>query len=322
MSSLKKDLNISRRSAYAEGTVKNLKTQWETFLNFCLYFGLAYLPVNTEVLCLYAQFLSRTFDSTQSIRNYISGIKTMHYILGYSIDNINNFLLNLSLKGMARLKPHCIKQALPITPNMLLQIYSFMNMSDPNDAVYWCLFLFAFYLFARKSNLVPTSKKDLKSNKFLLRKSVSVEEEYLLVTMNWSKTIQFGERVLQTPLIPSFGSNLCPVSAYNVMCRLVQAERNAPLFSLQKGKYVTYSKFQSKLRDCISKLGLDPNLYSSHSFRRSGASFAFQSGVSSELIQLKGDWKSDAYRRYLTFTLEDKISVAMKMKQHILHHHI
>ena len=202
MSSLEKDLNISRRSAYAEGTIKNLKIQWESYLSFCMYFGLTYLPADTNVLCLYAQCLSRTFKSTQSIKNYISGIKTMHYILGYATDKINDFLLNLSLKGIARLKPHCVQQALPISPDMLVQMSSFMDLSKPNDSVYWCLFLFAFYLFARKSNLVPTTKKDLNSKKFLLRKNVSNEKDFLLVTMNWSKTIQYGERLLQTPLVP------------------------------------------------------------------------------------------------------------------------
>ena len=170
MASLQKDLHSSRRSAYAEGTVKNLRIQWEAYLSFCLYFGLSYLPADTNILCLYAQCLCRTFKSTQSIRNYLSGIKTMHYILGYPTDNINNFLLYLSLKGIARLKPHCVQQALPITPDMLVQMYSFMDFSDPNDLVYWCLFLFAFYLFARKSNLVPTTKKDLKSKKLFTQK--------------------------------------------------------------------------------------------------------------------------------------------------------
>ena len=318
MASLQKGLNSSRRSAYAKGTVKNLRIQWEAYLSFCLYFGLSYLPADTNILCLYAQCLCRTFKSTQSIRNYLNGIKTMHYILGYPTDNINNFLLNLSLKDIARLKPHCVQQALPITPDMLVQMYSFIDFFDPNDLVYWCLFLFAFYLFARKSNLVPTTKKDLKSKNFLLRKSVSKEENYLLVTMNWSKTIQLGERILQTPLIPIQGSILCPVVALNAMCRKIKAKPDAPLFSLTNGQYVTYSKFQSKFKGLIAKLSLNPDLYSSHSFRRSGATFAFKSGVSSELTQLQGDCKSDAYKRYLSFSLDDKLSVALKMKQHIL----
>ena len=71
MASLQKDLNISRRSAYAEGTVKNLRIQWESYLSFCLYFGLSYLPADTNILCLYAQCLCRTFKSTHSVRNWL-----------------------------------------------------------------------------------------------------------------------------------------------------------------------------------------------------------------------------------------------------------
>lgn len=41
-----------------------------------------------------------------------------------------------------------------------------------------------------------------------------------------------------------------------------------------------------------------------------GASWAFAAEVPTELIQLYGDWRSDAYKKYLKFSLEDKISVA------------
>ena len=259
MSSLKKDLNISRRSAYAQGIVKNLRIQWESYLLFCIYFGLSYLLAETDTLSLYAQFLSGTFKSTQSIKNYISGIKTMHYMLGYTTDKVNDFLLNLSLKGIARLNPHCIRQALPITPENLMQMASFMDLTDSVDVVYWILFLFAFFLFARKSNLVPTSKSDLKDKKKLLRKNVSIEKDFIIVSMHWSKTIQFGERILQTPLVKIPDSILCPISAYNAMCRKVKAKPEDPLFSLPKGKYITYSHFQIRLRELISKLHLNPD---------------------------------------------------------------
>ena len=62
---------------------------------------------------------------------------------------------------------------------------------------------------------------------------------------------------------------------------------------------------------------MEPNLFSTHIFRRGGATFAFQSGIPSELIQLQGDWKSDAYKKYLTFTLDDKLMVAEKIRDHI-----
>ncbi len=49
-----------------------------------------------------------------------------------------------------------------------------------------------------------------------------------------------------------------------------------------------------------------------------GASWAFAAEVPTELIQLYGDWRSDAYKKYLKFSLEDQIFVANRMKTHIL----
>jgi hypothetical protein len=43
----------------------------------------------------------------------------------------------------------------------------------------------------------------------------------------------------------------------------------------------------------IAKISLNPKLFSSHSFRRRGATLAAQAGISSSLIELMGDWKSD-----------------------------
>lgn len=40
-------------------------------------------------------------------------------------------------------------------------------------------------------------------------------------------------------------------------------------------------------------------------------------GKFSEKLQLMGDWRSDAYKKYLTFSLEDKIKVAENMRNFI-----
>ena len=278
------------------------------------------MPADTETLCLYSQFLSRSFKSTSAIKNYISGIKTMHYLLGFSVDHINDFLVNLSIRGIARLQPHCPKQAKAITPEILLKFSTLLNLSDPKDSVFWCLFLFAFFLFARKSNLVPTSKSDLKNGKCLFLKDIKIDSEHLIVSFRWSKTIQFGERVLQTPLVRIPESVLCPVKAFQNMYNLIDIKEDDPLFTLPNKKCIFYKDFQSKLRLLIKAIGLNPEDYSSHGFRRGGSTFAFKSGVPADLIQLHGDWRSDAYKKYLQFSLEDKMSVAKRMKEEILRH--
>ena len=59
-----------------------------------------------KIRCLYAQFLNRSFRSVQSIRNYLSGVKTLHKILEIEYSTSNMFQLNLLLRGIARSKQH------------------------------------------------------------------------------------------------------------------------------------------------------------------------------------------------------------------------
>ena len=308
------DLRHSNKAAYADGTRKNLRTQWEAYLLFCTFFNFVAIPTCTNTLQLFAQFLSRTFKSVDSIRNYIAGVKTMHLLLGYSVDNLDKFILNLTLKGIAKLHPYCKKQAEPMTPEILLKISDILNFSNVNDLVYWCLFLFGFFLLARKSNLVPTTRKDLSERKFLLRQDVLDKGDFLIVKFRWTKTIQKGERILEIPLVQNSDSVLCPVKAYRLMCKAIPATADSPLFMMRDNKVVYYRHFQAKLKLCIQSIGLNPTNFTTHSFRRGFATLLFKAKTPADKIQLMGDWKSDAYKKYLAFTLEDKIQVAENMR--------
>lgn len=315
MKRLSRDLKGSNQSAFAEGTRKNLRVQWESFLMFCLYFGLKFLPANTMTLQLFVQFLSRSFKSVSSIRNYLSGIRTVHLLLGFDLDDINNNLLNISLRGISRLKQHCVHQAEAITPELLSRMFYVMDMQNYENSVYWCLFLFAFFLVARKSNLVPTTKMDVVNSKCLLHRDVVHFGSYLEVTMNWSKVIQYGERKLVTPLLRLPGSRLCPVSAYERMIAGNVRSPDSPLFVSKSKVPVTYDQFQGKLRSVLSKLDLDVSKYSTHSFRRGFATFAFRNNVSADEIQILGDWHSDVYKRYISLSVKDKLDIVNSVKE-------
>ena len=77
-----------------------------------------------------------------------------------------------------------------MTPVILLNIANTLEFTNHKDIVFWCLFLFAFFFFSRKSNLVPTSKEGLKlKHLFLLRENVQEFKHYLVVSMYWTKTI-------------------------------------------------------------------------------------------------------------------------------------
>ena len=75
--------------------------------------------------------------------------------------------------------------------------------------------------------------------------------------------------------------------------------------------------YQSNLRYFIKNLGLDETKFSSHSFRRGFTTLLFRAMVPADKIQLMGDWRSDAYKKNLSFSLDDKIKVAKVMRHYI-----
>ena len=90
-----------------------------------------------------------------SIQNYIAGVKTLHNILDLKFPE-TTFHLKLGLKEIRKTLAHFPIRMEPMTPKILSKIYALLDFSH---TCIWCLFLFAFFLFARKSNLVPENKK-------------------------------------------------------------------------------------------------------------------------------------------------------------------
>ena len=128
--------------------------------------------------------------------------------------------------------------------------------------------------------------------------------------MRWFKTIQFRQRLLKTPLLKLQSSILCPVAAYEKMLESIPTVRvDQPLFILSNGKVVSYYMFQKRLRYVLTELGYNSSLFSSHSFRRGFATFAFRSNIASDEIQILGDWHSDVYKKYISLSVEDKLDI-------------
>ena len=126
-----------------------------------------------------------------------------------------------------------------------------------------------------------------------------------------TKTIQFKQRILsiRLPFIPN--SPLCPVSALINHFRLNRLASSDFLFSVKSSpslptRPITYRNFASFLSKVITTLDLDSQSFSPHSFRRGGASFAFECNVPAELIKFQGDWRSDAYLVYLEMSSSQK----------------
>jgi hypothetical protein len=98
---------------------------------------------------------------------------------------------------------------------------------------------------------------------------------------------------------------MCPAAALRRLFYIHSVDVNtadtSPLLQMSNGEPLSYRHFSTRLESILPQLGV-----SGHSFHRGGATWAFQQGLQSEIIQELGFWKSDAYLRYLESSLDQK----------------
>ena len=66
----------------------------------------------------------------------------------------------------------------------------------------------------------------------------------------------------------------------------------------------TYKSFTAFLKQLLINIGLDPSLWSGHSFLRGGATLLYRLGIDPLTIQACGDWSSDTFLRYLEVNID------------------
>lgn len=105
--------------------------------------------------------------------------------------------------------------------------------------------------------------------------------------------------------LSAVATRFCPLRLLRryLLCRSALfpdfSKSSTPLFLMPSGRALTRSAFVSRFRQLLRALGVNPLLYSGHSFRIGAASAAAAAGLPPYLIQALGRWTSDAYRRYI-----------------------
>ena len=73
---------------------------------------------------------------------------------------------------------------------------------------------------------------------------------------------------------------------------------------------MTDSRIRTHLKNILTLLGKDSSYITFHTFRRSGATFAFNHNVPLQDIQRHGTWTSDCVWRYVTDSVDAGKQVA------------
>lgn len=298
---LKLEARAFKRVAFAEASKRTYKSQLKCYLQFCIDFSQCPVPASSETLTCYLAYLAKKIASS-SIPNYLNVVRLLHVSAELPNPLENNFELKLIKKGIKREKGVPPIQKLPISIDILQQIYSILDLSNPEDLSFWAACLIAFFGFMRKSTILPSSMHP-NQEKVILRKDIkNLSLSSFELQIRHSKVIQFGEKIHTIPFSKGPDYVLCPVRALLAHLGASPLSHNKPLFNYMYAgseKVFTQSLFSTRLQFSISHIGLREHSYSAHSFRRGGASYAFELGISPVQIKLRGDWASAAFERYI-----------------------
>ncbi len=281
-----------------------------SYLEFCDRMKVPPLPVTSQQVCRYAAYLSSRL-AYSSLQKYLNALRILHLECDLPNPLQDNWTLNTVLKGIKRDKGAAVSRKLPVTPQLLLRVRAQLRLWEPRDLVFWTACLLAFFGLFRKSNLLPASTTSL--SRGFTRADVAKCTDGLALRVTWSKTIQFRERQFRIPLPFLRDHPLCPATPLlQLMALGLSLPQSAPLLSYPTPtglSVLTQPQFTQRLRSILAAVGVPPDRYSGHSFRRGGVTWAFQCGLPGELIQILGDWKSEAYKTYLDLDITSKFTL-------------
>ena len=248
--------------ALAPSTSSSYNSSFNEYIRFCSYVRLSNeLPPSVSTIIAFITHLFRKHHSYDKIRKDILGLKSACVDAGVSMDNFAVPLVNRTLRGIKRIAtPPAKRVRKPITLDLLRSVIPHFHNSNEGKVMrsmaivsFWGL-MRAGEVTARAATATPP----------LLRKDITWCPTMVKVTIQHNKTSLSPQQVM----LFQCGGIACPFSA------LLYAWNNAavkiphaPVFQDSAGKAIKYTAFQTELRFVLSKAGLDPLLFNTHSLR-------------------------------------------------------
>jgi hypothetical protein len=95
--------------------------------------GYTPVPATSDVLCSYVALLARSLKCS-SVKQYLNIVRLLHLEWGLENLLLNNFALHCVLKRLRRAAGDVTVTKLPITPELIIQLLSCLDLSSSLDA--------------------------------------------------------------------------------------------------------------------------------------------------------------------------------------------
>ena len=136
--------------------------------------------------------------------------------------------------------------------------------------VAWTSLLLGFYMFLRKSNLVPDTMDSFDKDQQFCRSDLNLLglDKAMMCEIRWSKTIQHKQKILRLLALPAENKAICPVFLVHYMVNIIPVEPHQPVLVLKTGGHVlalSANQLIYRFPKWLTLLGIDPTIYSLHS---------------------------------------------------------
>ena len=248
----------------------------------------------------FLQFLYVNNISHRVIQNYVTPLRTLVNRYDWDSTVLSHQLVLSYLRSISR--SSCFNPPSPgiFSLHLLSSISKACSIvTDP--PLFRATFLLAFFAFLRMSNIAPHSKAHFDPMRHMLRQDILFLEPGAHVLLKWTKTLQdsSSHHFVQIPRLTN--PDLCPVRALIELLNTRPLHKKAPLFVHKDPPF--YPVIDTTIRDALkmvlNHLNIPLQGHGFHSFRRSGATLAFDQNIQLQDIMAHGLWKSSAVWQYL-----------------------
>lgn len=294
---LSASLAQSSRAVYRRGVLK-----YAEFNNAVLR-GLDIFPISIDSTLLFIAYLHLSGLSAASIQTYVAALSYFNRLIGAS-NLTSSFVIQKALVGAQRISPTPTTR-LPIHLSMLHNLLDAIARYTPgyDRFLFRAMFSIAFHGFLRIGEITIRSHsaphRALQLNECIVHASSPRRGVELTLTNFKGNTNRAPFSIL---IPPCAQPQYCPVAITSEYLSL-RGNKPGTLFLDAAGRPITRAVFSSFLNKVIASAGYSTSHLKPHSFRIGAATTAAAQGISDDVIQRLGRWRSNAYQRYIKIPL-------------------
>ena len=295
-------------AAFTSKSKANRRNQAKAYLSFMISYKLNYMSPDLIDILMFVQFLTNSFKSPQTVKNYLSGAKTFVIEAGGNYQQFLASMVRNMVRGVDKLSKHCVTQAPALSVPFIKKVCDQLRLLSDIGRVAAAMVLFVFATYLRQSNVAYTPDG---FNHMVKRSDISFSTNHMWIHVRSTKTIRSSKGVV----IPVKRSNsvYCPVRAYEEALSLSRGSSNSYAFTEPGSNRPLYATKVNMLLRAVATSLRHPlaKAISLHSLRRSAAQACASLGISEEEIRDHGTWKSGAIYTYVPKIIFTKVPAAV-----------